>query len=154
AREARLRDIINTSHAWIWECDEDGRYTFSSPSVERVLGYEQHEVLGREMASYCHPSDSAAFEALWDDLKSGKTHLAQATLRCVANAGETRWIDRDAVVVRDDAGRFRGLRGADRDVTDRKRQELRIQRLNRALTFLSEANTAMLRLRAREELLE
>ncbi|HEY8521103.1 MAG TPA: EAL domain-containing protein [Gammaproteobacteria bacterium] len=154
AREARLRDIINTSQAWIWECDEEGRCTFSSPSVERVLGYGQHEVLGRELASYCHASDAAAFAALWEDLKSGKIDSAQATLRCVADGGETRWIDRDVVVVRDDAGRFRGLRGADRDVTDRKIQELRIQRLNRALAFLSEANTAMLRIRAREELLE
>ncbi|HEX6996225.1 MAG TPA: EAL domain-containing protein [Gammaproteobacteria bacterium] len=154
AREARLRDIINTSRAWIWECDEDGRYTFSSPSVEHVLGYGQHEVLGHPLASFCHPSDADSFAGLWDDLKHGRTELAQATLRCVANGGETRWIDRDVVVVRDDAGRFRGLRGADRDVTDRVRQELRIHRLNRALTFLSEANTAMLRLRAREELLE
>lgn len=154
AREARLRDIINTSHAWIWECDEDGRYTFSSPSVAHVLGYDQHEVLGRQVESYCHPSDAAAFAALWNDLKGGRTQLVQATLRCVAKTGETRWIDRDVVAVRDDAGRFRGLRGADRDVTDRKKQELRIQRLNRALTFLSEANSAMLRIRAREELLE
>lgn len=154
AREARLRDIINTSHAWIWECDEEGRYTFSSPSVERVLGYGQHEVLGQDMASYCHPSDMAVFAGLWDELKSGKKQLAQATLRCVANGGEPRWIDRDAVVVHDDEGRFLGLRGADRDVTERKSQELRIQRLNRALRFLSEANTAMLRIRAREELLE
>jgi DNA-binding NtrC family response regulator len=31
--ESRLQDIINTSRDWIWECDREGRFTFSSPSV-------------------------------------------------------------------------------------------------------------------------
>lgn len=154
ARESRLRDIINTSNAWIWECDADARYTFSSPSVRQVLGYDDHDVLGRTVHGYCHPDDEAAFRALFDSLKRGDEQLAQRTLRCRTNDGESRWIDRDVVAVRDERGDFAGLRGADRDVTDRKRQELRIERLNRALAFLSEANSAMLRIRAREELLE
>ena len=154
AREARLRDIINTSNAWIWECDADGLCTFSSPSVERLLGYDHRDVLGRPMQSYCHASDTAAFEAQLDGLRRGEMALAQLTLRCIAKSGETRWVDREAVAVADDAGRFCGLRGSDRDVTDRKLQELRIERLNRALAFLGEANSAMLRIRAREELLE
>ncbi|HEX5419310.1 MAG TPA: response regulator, partial [Gammaproteobacteria bacterium] len=29
--ESRLQDIIDTSADWIWECDSEGRFTFSSP---------------------------------------------------------------------------------------------------------------------------
>jgi diguanylate cyclase (GGDEF)-like protein/PAS domain S-box-containing protein len=153
AREARLRDIINTSNAWIWECDADRRCTFSSESCLRVLGYDHHAVLGRDIASYCHPSDAGSFTAAFEHLRSGGAEATQLPLRCRTKNGETRWIERDAVVVRDDEGVFRGLRGADRDITNRKIQELRIHRLNRALAFLGEANSALLRIRAREELL-
>ena len=154
AREARLRDIINTSNAWIWECDADGRCTFSSPGAQRVLGYDQYEVLGCDVASYCHPEDASTLAEQFEHLKQGEALAAQMTLRCRTKSSETRWIDRDVVVVRDDRGTFIGLRGADRDITDRKTQELKIERLNRALAFLSQANSAMLRIRARDELLE
>jgi len=43
--ESRLQAIIDTSGDWIWECDRDGRFTFSSPSISEILGYRHHEVL-------------------------------------------------------------------------------------------------------------
>ena len=154
ARESRLRDIINTSHAWIWECDQEGRYTFSSPSVSRVLGFDHVEVLGQRCDDYCHPEDREHLASVFEELRSGHENIAQITLRCRDTDGGIRWIERDMVARRDEQEAFLGLRGADRDVTDRKTQELRIQRLHRALAFLSEANSAMLRIRGREELLE
>jgi diguanylate cyclase (GGDEF)-like protein len=57
------------------------------------------------------------------------------------------------VVLLDDAGRPRGFRGIDRDVTLGKVHEARIGRLNRALRFLSGANSAVVRIRDRHELL-
>src|SRR5688572_3341289 len=115
AREARLRDIINTSNAWIWECDAGRCCTFSSESCERVLGYDHRAVLGHDIAGFCHPSDVRNFAAAFERLRSGGSDAAQLALRCRTKSGETRWIERDAVVVRDDDGAFRGLRGADRD---------------------------------------
>lgn len=154
ARESRLRDIINTSNAWIWECDSQHRCTFSSESCERVLGYDHRVMLGRDIASQCYPEDAAHFREVFERLRSGVSDTAQIALRCRHKSGETRWIEREVVVVHDEDGSPAGLRGTDRDITDRKLQELRIRRLNRALTFLGEANSALLRIRAREELLE
>ena len=46
--ESRLQDIVDTSRDWIWECDREGRFTFSSPSVSNMLGYTRYEVSAGE----------------------------------------------------------------------------------------------------------
>jgi diguanylate cyclase (GGDEF)-like protein len=64
-----------------------------------------------------------------------------------------RWVERKIVALRDGKAGTRGFRGIDRDVTTRVVQEARIARLNRALRFLSGANSAIVHLRNRRRLL-
>ena len=45
--EERYRHLIESSFDWIWEVDANGRYTYASPKVIKLLGYEPREVLGR-----------------------------------------------------------------------------------------------------------
>ena len=65
--ESRLQDIINTSRDWIWECDREGRFMFSSPSVEQVLGYTRYEILGRRASDYIDPADDLQLHATLAD---------------------------------------------------------------------------------------
>ena len=43
--ERRFRDIVENSVEWIWEVDPRGRYTYSSPVAEELLGYKAEELL-------------------------------------------------------------------------------------------------------------
>jgi len=45
--EERLRNLIETTSDWVWEVDEQGVYTYASPKVRDLLGYEPEEVLGK-----------------------------------------------------------------------------------------------------------
>ena len=45
--EQRLRALIESTSDWVWEVDENGVYTYVSPQVRVVLGYEPEEVLGK-----------------------------------------------------------------------------------------------------------
>jgi diguanylate cyclase (GGDEF)-like protein/PAS domain S-box-containing protein len=152
--ESRLQAIIDTSGDWIWECDREGRFTFSSPSVIDILGYKHHEILGRRAAEYVDPSEELRMQTNFAELESGGDFGATITLRWRHKNGKTRWLERKAVALRDDGGTFRGMRGSDRDVTVRMAQEVRIRRLNRALRFLSGASSAVIRLRDRQQLLK
>jgi signal transduction histidine kinase len=53
----RFRDVANNTGDWIWEIDADGKYTFSSPVVEQILGYKPEEVIGRKMLDFVPPED-------------------------------------------------------------------------------------------------
>ncbi|MCD4723113.1 MAG: PAS domain-containing protein, partial [Desulfobacula sp.] len=35
----RVRGIVESMTDWIWEVDSDGRYTFCSERIEKILGY-------------------------------------------------------------------------------------------------------------------
>jgi diguanylate cyclase (GGDEF)-like protein/PAS domain S-box-containing protein len=152
--ESRLQGIIDTSRDWIWECDREGRFTFSSPSIEEILGYSRYEVLGRRGAEYIDPVDELQLHATFGQLEADGHSEKAITLRWRHKNGKSRWLERTMVGLRDDAGILRGVRGIDRDVTRRVAQEVRIRRLNRALRFVSGTNSAVMRIRDRDQLLK
>jgi diguanylate cyclase (GGDEF)-like protein/PAS domain S-box-containing protein len=45
--EQRFRDFAASSADWLWETDGVGRFTYISPGVANVLGYEPEELQGR-----------------------------------------------------------------------------------------------------------
>jgi diguanylate cyclase (GGDEF)-like protein/PAS domain S-box-containing protein len=152
--ESRLQDIINTSRDWIWECDREGRFTFSSPSVEEILGYSRYEILGRRASDYIDAGDDLQLQATLADIPFGHDLGSPVTLRWRHRSGKTRWLERTMVALRDADGAWRGVRGIDRDVTLRMAQEVRIRRLNRAQRFLSGASDAAMRIRDRDRLIK
>jgi diguanylate cyclase (GGDEF)-like protein/PAS domain S-box-containing protein len=151
--ESRLQDIVNTSRDWIWECDREWRFTFSSPSIEEILGYGHREVLGRRSSDYIDPADDLQMQTTFTELADDDTGKT-LTLRWRHKNGKVRWLERKMVALRDEGGALRGVRGIDRDVTQRMAQEARIRRLNRALRFVSGASSAVMRLRDQHELLK
>ena len=151
--ESRLQDIINTSRDWVWECDREGRFTFSSPSIESILGYTRYEILGRRASDYIEPVDDLQLQATLADMPSGAELSNPVTMRWRHRNGKTRWLERTMVALRDLDGAWRGVRGIDRDVTLRMAQEVRIRRLNRAQRFLSGASEAAMRIRERDRLI-
>jgi diguanylate cyclase (GGDEF)-like protein/PAS domain S-box-containing protein len=151
--EARLRDIINTSADWVWECDENWRFTFSSPSVERILGHRPEAMLQEAALSFVHPADRERLRAAFDSGGSDAETTAPLVLRWKHKDGRIRWLERKMVQLHGEDGDLRGYRGIDRDVTSRRVQEERIARLNRAISFLSGINSTIVRIRDHRELL-
>jgi diguanylate cyclase (GGDEF)-like protein/PAS domain S-box-containing protein len=151
--ESRLQSIIDSSRDWIWECDREGRFTFSSPSVLEILGYGHHEILGQRATQYVDPADEVMLQSTLGESNERAAEGATVMMRWRHKSGRARWLERTAVALRDDNGELVGLRGIDRDVTVRRAQDVRIRRLNRALRFLSGASSAVMRMREREQLL-
>ncbi|MBU0638157.1 MAG: HAMP domain-containing protein [Planctomycetes bacterium] len=45
-RERRFSDIAENAKEWIWEIDATGKYTYASPIVKEILGYEPEDLIG------------------------------------------------------------------------------------------------------------
>lgn len=45
--EDRFRSLVESTSDWIWEIDRNGIYTYASPKVKELLGYEPEEVIGK-----------------------------------------------------------------------------------------------------------
>ena len=52
--EERFRGLVETTSDWVWETDQKHRYTYVSPKVRDILGYEPQDLLGRTPFEFMH----------------------------------------------------------------------------------------------------
>ena len=129
----RFQDIAAHAQEWIWEVGTDGRYTYSSQMVESMLGYTPEEVRQKHFYDFFHPDDletlkTAAFAAF-----SEKQPFREFINRNVHKDGRTVWLSTSGLPVFDANGNVIGYRGADTDITQRKRIEEERQKLQAQL---------------------
>ena len=58
-QEQQRQVLLLTSNMsdWIWTVDAEQSFTYISPSIKKLLGYEVDEILGKPMNVVLHPSD-------------------------------------------------------------------------------------------------
>lgn len=152
AARQRLQDVIETAQDWIWELDAAGRIVFCSELVQPLLGHDAGELRGKEFLALVHPEDRARFDAELLALTAAHPTLAGIVTRRCRRDGSVRWHESHVRAMLDARGNTVGYRGSDRDVSDRQQQQARIQRLTRVLQMLSGINTAVVRIRDKDEL--
>lgn len=121
--EARFRALTELTSDWIWEVDAAGRYTYASPQVRALLGYEPHEVLGKTPFDLMPPGEAEAVREIFEDhLSAGRAFacLENVNLR---RDGSLVVLETSGVPVLAPDGTVQGYRGIDRDITRRKMAE-------------------------------
>ncbi len=135
--EDRFRQVAENVGDFIWEIDANGLYRYTSPSVERILGYTPGELIGKK-----HFYDLFAPDVR-EELKAAafKVFAARGSFRAFPNPnlskrGKVVHMETSGVPVLDGAGNLVGYRGADTDVTERKRVEGEVRRYQEDLEAL------------------
>ncbi len=122
--EDRFRSLVEHTSDWVWEVDTAGVYTYVSPTVRSLLGWEPEQLLGRSAFDLMPPEESERVRAIF------ARHVAdRAALRGVVNHlrhrdGRDVWVETNGVPVLDEQGELKGYRGIDRDITARRQAEL------------------------------
>ena len=116
--EARLIDIAENVPAWVWEIDSKGRYTYSSPAVSRMLGYEPNEVIGKFFYDFFHPDEKKQLKKAALKYFSLKRPFRRFVNRNVCKDGDTVILLTSGVPLLDARGALIGYRGADTDITE------------------------------------
>jgi len=121
--EKRFRDIVVNTGDWIWETDEKGRYTYCSPVVRQVLGYEYNEVLGKYFYDFFHPDEREELKKAAFEVFKKKEPFKNFLNRNMHKDGRTIILETSGIPMLDDKGNLLGYRGVDRDITERKKME-------------------------------
>jgi PAS domain S-box-containing protein len=154
--EVQFRSLVETTSDWVWKIDKDGFYTYASPKVKDVLGYEPHEIMGKTPFGLMPEGEADKITALFRNIAvSLKPFFGLENINRCKN-GRLVVIETNGTPIFDGQGNFAGYMGFDRDVTERKgTMEALIKReeeLETKTVLLEEANTALkVLLRHREE---
>lgn len=123
--ESRFRALFNKAPIGIAIVDAAGSITECNQSLEKMLGYNEKEMLGRPFTDFTHPEDMAseADRYQYRELLEEKRDSYQMAVRCVKKNGGILW-GLLAVSLMSSAagGPFYAIRMIE-DITERKRAE-------------------------------
>ncbi|HTY37461.1 MAG TPA: PAS domain S-box protein [Bacteroidota bacterium] len=96
--EERFRSLIENISDIILLVDREGKVRYESPSIRGVLGYDHHEINGRNIVDFVHPDDGRALQSgLSAGFKQGELRLevrvrhangSWLTLECIGSVME------------------------------------------------------------------
>ena len=119
--EQQFRALLETTNDWVWEIDEHAVFTYSSPKICDILGYEPEEVLGKTPFDLMPPEEARRIGDLFGPIAAARQSFSGIESVYLHKDGRRIVLECGGVPVFDGAGRFRGYRGIDRDITERKR---------------------------------
>ena len=91
--EERFRALIERSSDMITLHRPDGTILYASPSMVRLLGYESHELLDRNLLEYVHPDDRREVVSAFTELLAQPGRSTTGRYRIRHRDGSWRWIE-------------------------------------------------------------
>ncbi|MBW2168751.1 MAG: PAS domain S-box protein [Deltaproteobacteria bacterium] len=126
--EERFKQIAANAEEFIWETDSHGLYTYASPIVEKILGYKPGEIVGKKhFYELFHPEDRERLKKAALEAFARKEFFREFLNRNIHKNGDSVWLSTSGVPLVDREGRLLGYRGADIDITERRRAAVALQ---------------------------
>lgn len=122
--ETEYRIVAESTYDWEFWIDAGGRFLYCSPTCERVTGHTAKEFMADPQLRHrlIHPEDRPPFDEHLRNVEHGRT-AGEAEWRVVRPDGTWRWMAHACQPVWDEHGNYLGIRGSNRDITDRKKAE-------------------------------
>lgn len=127
--EQKYRLLADNSSDVIWTMDLDWNFTYISPSVRRLLGYQPAELLEMSLPTIMTPAslqiiDQARAERLkYRQNQKKYTKTRNMELEFIHKNGFTLWAEVVTTPLHDETDNLIGFLATTRDITERKRAE-------------------------------
>ena len=116
----RFRSLVETTSDWIWEINPQGIYTYCSPKVRDLLGFEPEEIIGKHLVDLIAIKEVERTSRIFKKLIDSHKPFSDFETVCQARDGRVLVIEKNGVPVFSDSGEFLGYRGIARDISERK----------------------------------
>jgi len=133
ASEQRFRALVETTSDLVWEVEQNCFYTYVSPRVKDLLGYDPEEVIGKTPFDLMPPDEAERIAKLFRDITNSCKPFTALENTNLHRDGRRVVLETSGVPIKDAKGDLVGYRGIDRDITERKRVEVRLWEKERAI---------------------
>ncbi|WP_426039655.1 PAS domain S-box protein [Brevundimonas sp. DC300-4] len=147
ASEARYRLLAENATDVIGCYGSDSRFTFVSPAIEVVLGYDPCELIGRNTADFMHAEDVPRIrKALRDYVAAGKgAEPIRFEYRAYRKDGAVVWLEgHPRAIFNEASGELVGFQDVVRDISQRKAFERELAAARDAAEAATAAKTEFL----------
>ncbi len=143
--EERYRILADYSPDWQYWLGPDGNYFYVSPGCAAISGYPPQAFLDNAdlMRDIVYPPDRAVWDQHWHASHVGNPRTVME-FRIVTADGKVRWIEHQCQGVTSSKSAYRGRRGVNRDVTERKAIQQELEQHREHLEALVAQRTAEL----------
>ena len=114
-----ILELFDTTSDWLWEVDDEGRYTYVSPGVSQLLGYEPNEMLGRTPFDFMPESEVGRVSQAFKKAKEAQEPIDRLINKAIHKQGHIVVLETSGQPIVEN-GTLVGYRGIDRDVTKRE----------------------------------
>ncbi len=150
-RERRLQTIFETEPECVKVVDPKGNLLeMNAAGLLMLEAASLKEVQRHSLMEFILFEYRSAFLTLHRRVLQGES--GKLEFEVLGLKGTRRWLETHAAPMRDEVGKVTSLLGITRDITERKRAELRIERLTQLYKALSEINQAIVRMNQQAEL--
>ncbi|MDQ6799311.1 MAG: PAS domain S-box protein [Acidobacteriota bacterium] len=121
ARE-RYRQLVENANDIIYRCDAYGKFTYVNPTVRKILGYTEQELIGKHFIELIAPDHREAADAFYRVQFETKKPNTYFEFPVIAKNGEIVWMGQNVQTVV--TGQWiLGFQAVSRDISERKRME-------------------------------
>lgn len=130
--ETRFRTVADSAPALIWMLDAEGRPSFVNRRYRTFFGIESERDVVEGWGRLVHPDDIQAFTTAFNAAIARRERF-EGLIRTRHDTLGERWLRCEALPRFDAAGDFQGYVGANIDITEAKRAEEDLKRINELL---------------------
>ncbi|MCX6011235.1 MAG: PAS domain S-box protein, partial [Chloroflexi bacterium] len=122
--EEKYKTLAEATSDIIWEADEKGTFTFVSPKIKDVLGYEVNEVVGKMRTLDLIPKREARkWLKKFKEVNAKRTPFFGFEIAHLHKNGTYVIFETSGIPLFDSAGNLKGFVGINKDITERRQMQ-------------------------------
>ncbi|NVM23481.1 MAG: PAS domain S-box protein [Desulfobacterales bacterium] len=140
--EQKFKELTEITTDWVWEVDAQGVYTYVSPKIKDLLGYEVSEVLGKTPFDLMPNEETERIRKFFNENVINEEPFYDLENVNRHKDGHLVALETSGIPIFDEKGQLKGYRGIDRNITKRKQAEEALKKAHDELERQVEERTA------------
>jgi len=136
--EEKFRTLFESAPIGVALHSASGRYVYTNPAYQRMVGYSDDELRGLGVRRITHPDDIVEGQKMFADLHSGQRNQYHREKRYLHRSGRLVWAQSSASAIRGNDGKLLYVISMVEDISERKQVIEALRESERNLRLIAE----------------